>query len=54
MARTDSVAPVDLPLSEAEARLIDERLEEHHGNPEEGMSLDEFLGELSSKPPRCE
>ena len=45
----ESIAPQDLPLSEAEQRLIDQRLEEHRSDPEEGVSLEEFRKELFSK-----
>ena len=45
----ESIASQDLPLSQADARLIDERLAEHRRDPDEGIPLDEFLGELSPK-----
>lgn len=48
-SRWESIASQDLPLSEAEQRLIDERLEEHRRDPEEGVSLEEFRKELFSK-----
>ncbi len=39
-------AAEDLPLTEAEKALLDERLEAHRRSPESALSLDEFKRSL--------
>src|SRR5438105_9447983 len=44
-----SAVPEALPLSDAHRAVIDERLEEHRRNPDEGVCLDEALARVRSR-----
>lgn len=39
----------DLPLSESEAALVEQRLAEHHADPDSSIPLDEFKVRLRSR-----
>ena len=47
----DSIAadPDSIPLTDAQARLIDERLESHRRDPKSGIAWDDLKAELKNR-----
>jgi|1185.fasta_scaffold1870610_1 putative addiction module component (TIGR02574 family) len=47
----DAIAtmPDDLPVSEQEKRILDERLDKYQSSPEAGLSVEEFKKRLNAR-----
>ena len=47
----DSIPDQDVPITQWERELLDQRIAEYEADPDEGQSLEEFLKELESDEP---